>query len=321
MDDDLLSKIVSEQIQRLNEELSVSKEVDDAVEQVCTKLKTEFEDVFNHHYNSMVLNIGDDVSIPMKYATFGCVVSIAGSVVNVITRLYEVIDEKYYEMIYQYVKPGGLFNLEEKRLEVRSLVYKGMPTPANQFYRGVLQHELAHACQEINANKKLFGKIYDIANGIIKDDSIPDNSFEKSLAWAIYYFSNVEVDTNVNGLYAEVSRLLSFKDELGNLSGSDVLRKYIGETNYTVEKKRRLELLDTVIEQLSSINDEEKVRVCQTYGFRNIKHLLSYLKNGRDRLKEKEGKVLALAFANAKLNEDTEFISYGMNNKVKLYIR
>ena len=65
----MVHRIISDEIHRLNEEISVSKDVEDAVDAVCSKLDSYFKEAFNHNYNVRVIDVGDGISIPMKYAT------------------------------------------------------------------------------------------------------------------------------------------------------------------------------------------------------------------------------------------------------------
>lgn len=293
--------------ERINEELSIAKDVSDAVEYICADLEAQYADKFDRYKSVRMVCANDDLCFMIEECRFGCAIELCGVPIGVIIRITKLPDMENYNMLYQYLNRANFFNFSTKQLFVSSIVV-GDGQPTNQYFRRLLQHELNHAYQDIITNKNLFSGIYKTASDILQDESVPDVSFEKMFASAVYYFSNIEVDAEVNGLYAELQRLLKIDGSISDIK----------ETNYYIGKMENIENFKNVIDYLQNIDNEKAKKILIPYGFRNVRHALSYLNNGYKRMKEKEMKIIALIKTKKNLEEATLFLSPWWKSKKML---
>lgn len=300
-----IGKVVSERIQKLNEELSIAEEVKDVVDDVCRKLLEQYDEVFENQYQLVQFKMDDGDVVPIKVGVFLFGERLAGKAVNIQVMIYQAPTVEYMLALFDKIDVGGNFQLgfDAHKITLTSCAAANGGRPDNQFFRGNLQHELTHAYQTIKSDNQIYGPQYAQAVSVMKDVSISEDSGEKAFAYAIYWTSNIEIDAKANGLFAELVRILTFTDFYPELRIEQRVLKGIGVTNYLQEKERVKTYVNDAKEWLQKLSQPALDKLCNQYGFRGLKHILSYLNNGLQRIETKERKVVAAVVSRMRMDE------------------
>ena len=318
MDEDLLSKIVYEQVQKLNEELSVSDDVKRVSYEVIDELEKKYKngDAYNSYRRHMSLNGVIRSIIVNSYAIEH---KLAGVKVSYSITIYDLPDKSYVDenlldaMSSWYNGHKMMISITTFNIENESIRAKNIFNP--------IFHETLHAYQDIMSETIVGSDRYKAADTLTNSANIAklNNKYGvisnveliRNLAYAIYYLDRHEIEANIHGLYSELSLR---KDDDGLSIFDRVCR-----TNFNVYLNDVVEKMMYLQEYGGNIDNVTLSILKNEFNFNNMNQCMSYLKRQYNYLQKKRAKVIQLVSNEDKLNEMT--INGGRNNKVKLYIR
>ena len=276
---DKISNILKEAIDMfINEELSINSNLEKAVEKASYEIMSKYRnnDIIDERKIS-IKSGNDGVIYSVKYVTIKCNIDVFDSnPTPCIVNIYELFDEETIDKIYSELDLGSHSNSNNGRIEINIYsVNKGINL---QWLRHLLYHECEHSLQTYLSNKSIKpNNSYIKAKNIILNNDIHHKSemFIKA-AWLLYYYSKLEIDGNVNGLYGEMMTDHSIDYEHTNFHRSDI------EINEYFE------------EIIGMIGNDELDDVLQYFGYTS-NSFVKYIIRQKKYLKIKVMRVLTLA--------------------------
>ena len=318
MYEDLLGEIVSEQIQKLNEELSVSDEVKRVSNEVIDELEHKYlnGDVYNSYNRSLLVN-GVIVQIPIL--RFIIEHDLSGVRLTYHIAIYDLPDESYADDNLLELM-SSWFNGHNMTINVTTFNFVGESVKAKNIFNPIF-HETLHAYQDIMSDTSIGNERYKAASRIASNAGIDeltdkygiiyDPTFIKKLAYTIYYLDKHEIDANIHGFYSELSIK---KDEY-----VDSIFERASMTNFAVYLNEVIKNMSYLRNYNDDIDDVELSILKNEFKFKNMNQCMSYLNKQCAYLQKKRAKVIQLVSNEDKLNEMT--INGGRNSKIKRLIR
>jgi len=230
---DKISNVLKEVIDMfINEELSINSNLDKAVEKAASEIMSKYRnnDIIDEKKIS-IKSSNDGVIYSVKCVTIKCNIDVFDSnPIPCIVNIYELFDEEIIDKIYSEFDLGSHSNSNNGSIEINIYsVNKGINL---QWLRHLLYHECEHSLQTYLSNKSIKpNNSYIKAKNIILNNDIHHKSemFIK-VAWLLYYYSKLEIDGNVNGLYGEMMTDHSIDYEHTNFHRSDIeINEYFEE--------------------------------------------------------------------------------------------
>ena len=276
---DKISNILKEVIDMfINEELSINSNLEKAVEKAASEIMSKYRnnDIIDERKIS-IKSSNDGIIYSVKYVTIKCNIDVFDSnPTPCIVNIYELFDEETIDKIYSELDLGSHLNSNNGSIEINIYsVNKGINL---QWLRHLLYHECEHSLQTYLSNKSIKpNNSYIKAKNIILNNDIRHKSemFIK-VAWLLYYYSKLEIDGNVNGLYGEMMTDHSIDYEHTNFHRSDI------EINEYFE------------EIIGMIENDELDGVLQYFGYTS-NSFVKYIIRQKKYLKTKVMRVLTLA--------------------------
>ena len=317
MDKKLIEKIVSEEINKLNEELSVSKEVADATDYILGLISDIYKEAREGDIRIRTMFTKENVSYTVHDVPVNLSVTVFGIKLNISLLILELQERSFMGDFINTFIPDGNFNERPRLLSIMSCCVKG-ETPCNQILRNMLQHELEHVFQFVKSGDYTDDNRYQMAVTILKNTSL--DGVLMNIADLVYYLSNREIDANVNGLYSELTYLFNlFKNNAYN-SRYELVSDVLHNSRYYKSKVEKEDELDDVINNVSSCDAGLLKWMLGKMEFKSISHLISYLKSQMDRMNEKELKVIQNAYNRHKLDEATLFLNRKPRNNNTIFL-
>lgn len=302
---ELIEKIISEQIQKLNEELSISKEVADSTDYILSSVSNVYDEARKNKFSVRTMSTKEGTCYIVHDVPVNLSVTVFGIKLNISLLILELQDMSFMDDFVNLFVPDGDFIEKAGLVTIMSCCVKG-ETPCNQILRNMLQHELEHVFQFVKSGNYTDDNRYQMAITILKNASLDDVLM--NVADLVYYLSNREIDANVNGLYSELTYLFNlFKNNDYN-SQYELVSDVLHNSRYYKPKVEKEDELDDAINNLSSCDAGLLKWMLEKMEFKSISHLISYLKSQMDRMNEKELKVIQNAYNRHKLDEATLFL-------------
>lgn len=314
---ELIEKIVSEQIQKLNEELSISKEVADSTDYILSLVSNVYDEARKNKFSVRTMSTEEGTCYIVHDVPVNLSVTVFGIKLNISLLILELQDMSFMNDFVNLFVPDGDFIEKASLVTIMSCCVKG-ETPCNQILRNMLQHELEHVFQFVKSGNYTDDNRYQMAITILKNASLDDVLM--NVADLVYYLSNREIDANVNGLYSELTYLFNlFKNNEYN-SQYELVSDVLHNSRYYKSKVEKEDELDDVINNLSSCDAGLLKWMLAKMEFKSISHLISYLKSQMDRMNEKELKVIQNAYNRHKLDEATLFLNRKPRNNNTIFL-
>lgn len=313
----LIEKIVSEQINKLNEELSVSKEVADSTDYILSLVSNAYDEARKNKFSVRTMSTEEGTCYIVHDVPVNLSVTVFGIKLNISLLILELQDMSFMNDFVNLFVPDGDFIEKAGLVTIMSCCVKG-ETPCNQILRNMLQHELEHVFQFVKSGNYTDDNRYQMAITILKNASL--DGVLMNIADLVYYLSNREIDANVNGLYSELTYLFNlFKNNAYN-SRYELVSDVLHNSRYYKSKVEKEDELDDVINNVSSCDAGLLKWMLGKMEFKSISHLISYLKSQMDRMNEKELKVIQNAYNRHKLDEATLFLNRKPRNNNTIFL-
>jgi len=297
---DKISNILKEAIDMfINEELSINSNLEKAVEKASSEIMSKYRNNDIIDERKISIKSGDDgVIYSVKYVTIKCNIDVFDSNPTLcIVNIYELFDEEIIDKIYSELDLGSHSNSNNGSIEINIYsVNKGINL---QWLRHLLYHECEHSLQTYLSNKpiKPNNSYIKAKNIILNNDTHHKSEMFIKVAWLLYYYSKLEIDGNVNGLYGEMMTDHSIDYEHTNFHRSDI------EINEYFE------------EIIGMIGNDELDGVFQYFGYTS-NSFVKYIIRQKKYLKIKVMRVLTLASNKRKsISENLKRIPNGLKHK------